>query len=312
MTTIKLKRSDVAGKVPQPSDLELGELALNTADGKVFLKTAGGEVRDVTENVPYVADDSAGIQRTVTERLREEKTLQDYGAIANQDSTAAVQAAINNASGKIYGAKGPFPTTGISNPLGVEIDPSVQVLVNGKLYNTYARQGMVWGQELLFGWIDKIRSNQDLKIVFTGDSTTAGLELPAEDVYPNLVKNTLDVMGFHHVSVSNRGQFGNTTLQWDTEHVAGDIAEEADLYVVRWGLNDPGAGHTLSQYASYLRSGLAKIRAQYPLSSGVSILLMTPNSTDDDWGTYPRDYLWHEEVVKIHRRASTRLWLCFH
>lgn len=304
MTTIKLKRSDVAGKVPQPADLELGELALNTADGKVFLKTDGGEVRDVTEIVPYVADDSAGIQRTVTERLREEKTLQDYGAVANQDSTAAVQAAINNASGKIHGAKGPFPTTGISNPLGVEIDPSVQVLVDGKLYNTYARQGMVWGQELLFGWINKIRSNQDLKIVFTGDSTTAGIELPTEDVYPNLVKNTLDVMGFHHVSVSNRGQFGHTTLQWDTEHVVEDIAEEADLYVVRWGLNDPGAGHTLSQYASYLRSGLAKIRAQYPLSSGVSILLMTPNSTDDDWGTYPRDYLWHEEVVKIHRRAA--------
>lgn len=56
MTTIKLKRSDVAGKVPQSADLELGELALNTADGKVFLKMSGGEVRDITANNPGDTD----------------------------------------------------------------------------------------------------------------------------------------------------------------------------------------------------------------------------------------------------------------
>ena len=39
---IKLKRSAVAGKAPITSDLELGELALNTYDGKLYTKKDDG------------------------------------------------------------------------------------------------------------------------------------------------------------------------------------------------------------------------------------------------------------------------------
>jgi hypothetical protein len=39
---IKLKRSGTAGKVPLASDLELGELAVNTWDGKLYLKRNDG------------------------------------------------------------------------------------------------------------------------------------------------------------------------------------------------------------------------------------------------------------------------------
>lgn len=42
MTTFKLKRSDVPGRVPLTTDLKSGELALNTTDGKLFFtKTVG-------------------------------------------------------------------------------------------------------------------------------------------------------------------------------------------------------------------------------------------------------------------------------
>ena len=41
---IILKHSTVAGKVPKPSDLEEGELALNTKDGKIFMLDAGAVV----------------------------------------------------------------------------------------------------------------------------------------------------------------------------------------------------------------------------------------------------------------------------
>ena len=37
-TLIKLRRSAVAGRVPTTSQLELGELAINTADGKIYIK----------------------------------------------------------------------------------------------------------------------------------------------------------------------------------------------------------------------------------------------------------------------------------
>jgi len=40
--TIKQKRSSVAGKVPTTGLLELGELAVNTFDGKLFLKKSDG------------------------------------------------------------------------------------------------------------------------------------------------------------------------------------------------------------------------------------------------------------------------------
>jgi len=40
--TIKIKRSAVPGKVPTTSDLALGELALNTYDGKAFFKKNDG------------------------------------------------------------------------------------------------------------------------------------------------------------------------------------------------------------------------------------------------------------------------------
>jgi hypothetical protein len=40
--TIKLKRSAVANKVPTTGDLNLGELAINTYDGKLYLKKDSG------------------------------------------------------------------------------------------------------------------------------------------------------------------------------------------------------------------------------------------------------------------------------
>ena len=46
---IKLKRSAVPGNIPTTSSLELGELALNTYDGKVFLKKQVGSVQTVVE-----------------------------------------------------------------------------------------------------------------------------------------------------------------------------------------------------------------------------------------------------------------------
>jgi len=40
--TFKLKRSAVQGKVPTTGDLQLGELALNTYDGKLYTKKDNG------------------------------------------------------------------------------------------------------------------------------------------------------------------------------------------------------------------------------------------------------------------------------
>ena len=50
-TRIKHKRSAVAGKQPIVSQLESGELAINTADGKIFLLRDDNTVQDVTRRI---------------------------------------------------------------------------------------------------------------------------------------------------------------------------------------------------------------------------------------------------------------------
>lgn len=46
---IKLKRSAVAGKVPLTTDIDLGELAVNTTDGKLYLKKSVSGTESVVE-----------------------------------------------------------------------------------------------------------------------------------------------------------------------------------------------------------------------------------------------------------------------
>ena len=48
--TIKLKRSSVAGNVPGSSDLSLGEIAVNTADGAVYIKKGNNDIVAVADN----------------------------------------------------------------------------------------------------------------------------------------------------------------------------------------------------------------------------------------------------------------------
>lgn len=63
-TSIKLKRSSVPGKIPTGGQLELGEVAINTHDGKMFFKKdANGDISvvelgnaDTADNVLYVSE----------------------------------------------------------------------------------------------------------------------------------------------------------------------------------------------------------------------------------------------------------------
>ena len=48
-TVVQFKKSDVSGKVPLTSDLVSGELAVNIADGKLFLKKADNTVVPVSD-----------------------------------------------------------------------------------------------------------------------------------------------------------------------------------------------------------------------------------------------------------------------
>lgn len=67
MSTVKLKRSATASKIPLTTDLDLGEIAINTFDGKLFIKKNNGTESIVeigaggtgATNLTYTANTSA-------------------------------------------------------------------------------------------------------------------------------------------------------------------------------------------------------------------------------------------------------------
>ena len=58
--TVLLKRSSVAGNVPDSSDLSLGEIAVNTADGAVYIKKGNNDIVAVADNDILHIDTSNG------------------------------------------------------------------------------------------------------------------------------------------------------------------------------------------------------------------------------------------------------------
>lgn len=163
-------------------------------------------------------------------------------------------------------------------------------------------------------------------IVCSGDSTTAGDGVSADYQLDDLIKRAGTTAGLQTpfgLSVLNRGQSGQMTQQWVDTHLAGDLAANPDLLILRWGINDPGylksgAGAPLdagqdfpdrrdiNDFATSLRTGLATIRASRGVAS-LSILLMVPNSTSDTPNA--RDEIWYEQVREVVRQAA-RDYLC--
>ena len=81
--TVQLKRSATAGAIPSTSDLELGELALNTYDGKAYIKKSVGGTESIVE---------VGVQSGSFESM----THYLYNASANQTTFSGTDA--NNES----------------------------------------------------------------------------------------------------------------------------------------------------------------------------------------------------------------------
>lgn len=65
-TKIILKKSSVPGKVPQPSQLEYGELALNFTDGVLHYKNAANEVKQLNASVSTSLQDGGATSNRIS------------------------------------------------------------------------------------------------------------------------------------------------------------------------------------------------------------------------------------------------------
>ena len=116
---VQLKRSALSGKVPGTGSLNLGELALNTYDGKIFFRRSGSTdtIQEVvTTNV--VNTGSVTITGTLTAESIRATLTGSFGSL-NVNDTLVVNHGI----------------TTISGSLGVTSDLTVLGAVNAKQFN---------------------------------------------------------------------------------------------------------------------------------------------------------------------------------
>jgi len=82
--TVQLKRSATAGAIPSTSDLALGELAINTYDGKAYIKKNVGGTQSVVEIGADVSSDMASMTHYLYEASANQTTFS--GSDANSES----------------------------------------------------------------------------------------------------------------------------------------------------------------------------------------------------------------------------------
>jgi len=80
---IKPKKSSVASEVPSSSDLEVAELAVNTADGKLFVKHTDNSIKEISgraalEIEEYADDAAAGTGGVTSGAMYYNTTSSDY------------------------------------------------------------------------------------------------------------------------------------------------------------------------------------------------------------------------------------------
>ena len=95
--TFRLKRSAVQGKIPSTSDLALGEIGINTYDGKVYIKKNDG-----TESVVEVGN---AAQDIITSKrvIDSDITIQSgYNALSINDVTVDAGVTVTIPSGSTW------------------------------------------------------------------------------------------------------------------------------------------------------------------------------------------------------------------
>ena len=284
-------------------------LSTNTTTGSLVVSGGVGIAKNLFVGGDVVAPQSVN-------------NLKYYGAVGNNttDDKVAVENCVAGAGfNKIQGrrkALGQYYCSSLNAPLA-DFDDNLQIAVGAsrRLYNSYAYKEMVFNSETLFGLTKKMYGGKNVVITFSGDSITEGVGFDNSYSIDQVFLRLCNFNGINNVSVLNRGHAAKKATDWDTTYVADDIAENPDVFVLRWGTNDAllGTGtmiEMLNSCIAGMSSGLNKIRTAFPISSGVGIVLMTPTSGKySAIGALNEYYL--EELQKAYRRLAIDYKCCF-
>ena len=200
--TIKIKRSSIAGKVPHyPSTLDVGEFAINTTDGKVFIAAGvgiGTTVREVGISTQHLLTSGIGtlgslkVTGTMLDHLNFPDNIQaQFGTtddlLIYHDGNSNI---LDNGSGDLIltsnGGKIDFQKLGGEKLARFYTDGQVELYHNNGLrFETTGVGASVLGtfhsQEVHVTGLSTFRHGVHANIYSTGISTISGFQFPSTD-----------------------------------------------------------------------------------------------------------------------------------
>lgn len=250
----------------------------------------GGLPFDATQ-IQFTQSGTGAAARSVQSKERDSIAIGDFGPTGDgvsSDQTPVANAIAASVSRLLVNDGLRFLVTSLTNTLGIEFTGAGKIVkaISGGLQqlNTYAgTKQYVLGREYLSHFHKNLIAGSAATIVFSGDSTTSGTGASTPYRIWELVPEMANIDGYQLVTGNNQGHSGESTVEWLATRLGPDLALNPDLYVIRWGINDPyslGSNLTVAQFIANIRTGLTTIRASKTLAQ-MSVLLMMPNSTSD-------------------------------
>ncbi|MEZ4988370.1 MAG: arylesterase [Saprospiraceae bacterium] len=110
--------------------------------------------------------------------------------------------------------------------------------------------------------MEEAKTNRKSRIVFFGDSLTAGYGLDEEHSYPSHIQRKIDSLGLSY-EVVNAGLSGETTAG-GLSRIDWVLEQPLSIFVLELGGNDMLRGFDLSTTRNNLQAIVDKVQAKYP------------------------------------------------
>ncbi|WP_233268021.1 arylesterase [Algibacter sp. L3A6] len=111
--------------------------------------------------------------------------------------------------------------------------------------------------------VETTRNTGSKKIVFFGDSLTAGYGLEdVDDAFPGIIQDKIDALGLEY-SIVNSGVSGETT-SGGKNRIDWVLNEEPSIFILELGANDGLRGVPLDQSKANLQTIIDAVKTKYP------------------------------------------------
>lgn len=128
---------------------------------------------------------------------------------------------------------------------------------------------------------DQPEATAQKRMIFFGNSLTAGYQLDPNDAFPALIGERLDSLGYDY-KVLNAGLSGETS-SGGLERVDWIIDKGVDVFVLELGANDGLRGIPTAETRENLKGILDKVRARNPMAKLIIAGMQVPPNMGPDY-----------------------------